>query len=336
MLQASIIIPVYNGEKYIANALASLVCQKDWLKEVIVVDNDSTDSTLKVAHRFDAMLPMRYTNVPENLDRGPGNARQAGVDIAQGEWIGFIDVDDFLPFYALRVVDTAINEINEKGISPDYLVGNFIEYDYTRDKFVSEHKRDNTWVHGKWYRKEFLEKASISFKENLYTHEDVYFNSCVLDELNGTKTEFFFIDTPIYYWNHRNSDSMTSQDRYVETNFADYACAVGEPHFHALEKFPERRDFFTTIIADHFLQIYFYYQAFLYTYKETANPNSINIVKDYYTKMCETTGLTKDALINYYNSNPAKFIAQKQATMNAFGPFVEVQSVETFINSIDF
>lgn len=334
MLQASVIIPVYNGEKYIAIALASLVAQKQWLKEVIVVDNDSTDQTLKVAHRFDAMLPMRYTNVPEHLDKGPGNARQAGIDIAQGEWIGFIDVDDFLPFNALRIIDTALNELKGKDITPDYLVGNFIEYDYETDKFIKEHKRDNTWVHGKWYRKEFLDKNQIGFKENLYTHEDVYFNSCVLDVLNGNEVEFFFIDSPVYYWNHRNSESMTSQDRYVETNFADYACAVGEPHFKAIKQFKNRRDFFATTIVDHFLQLYFYYQAFLYTYKDTANPNSIEIIKNYYTQMIDCTNLTKEEILDYYNKNANKYIAQKQATMNAFGSFVESQSIADFLDMI--
>lgn len=96
MATYSLIIPMYNGEKYIANALGSLLPSASLLTEVILVDDRSTDDGVKVAHTFDNLLPMRYFVTDESMDRGPGNARQLGLDNACGEWIGFMDADDLL------------------------------------------------------------------------------------------------------------------------------------------------------------------------------------------------------------------------------------------------
>ena len=96
MATYSLIIPMYNGEKYIANALGSLLPSASLLTEVILVDDRSTDDGVKVAHTFDNLLPMRYLVTDESMDRGPGNARQLGLDNACGEWIGFMDADDLL------------------------------------------------------------------------------------------------------------------------------------------------------------------------------------------------------------------------------------------------
>ena len=110
MATYSLIIPMYNGEKYIANALGSLLPSASLLTEVILVDDRSTDNGVKVAHTFDNLLPMRYFVTDESMDRGPGNARQLGLDNACGEWIGFMDADDLLAPDALRYVDKAVNQ----------------------------------------------------------------------------------------------------------------------------------------------------------------------------------------------------------------------------------
>lgn len=95
----SVIVPAYNVEGFIREALASVAAQSyaDW--ECIVIDDGSTDGTLAVAEEFAAADPRFRLISHEN--RGPG-ARNTGLDNARGEWICFLDADDMLLPHALR------------------------------------------------------------------------------------------------------------------------------------------------------------------------------------------------------------------------------------------
>ncbi|MBM3181566.1 MAG: glycosyltransferase family 2 protein [Chloroflexi bacterium] len=83
----SIIIPVYNGERYLAQAIESVLAQTYRPIEIIIVDDGSTDESARVAQQF----PMRYGFQPHS---GPGTARNRGVEQARGEFLAFLDADD--------------------------------------------------------------------------------------------------------------------------------------------------------------------------------------------------------------------------------------------------
>ena len=83
----SVIVPVFNGERYLRQALESALCQTHRPVEVIVADDGSTDGTATVA----ASLPVTYLR-QEN--RGPGAARNAAVSRASGDFLAFLDSDD--------------------------------------------------------------------------------------------------------------------------------------------------------------------------------------------------------------------------------------------------
>jgi glycosyltransferase involved in cell wall biosynthesis len=85
----SVIIPVYNGERYLAEAIGSVLAQTYRPVEIIVVDDGSTDGSADVAKRFDS--PVRYDFQPNS---GAGAARNRGVGLAQGSFLAFLDADD--------------------------------------------------------------------------------------------------------------------------------------------------------------------------------------------------------------------------------------------------
>jgi len=99
-MKLSIIIPVYNGEETIARCLSSIFNQKigQDMIEVIVVDDCSTDGTVKVVDSLQITPPqrnrLRLLKLHENSRQGA--ARNAGVNIAQGEYIQYLDADDYL------------------------------------------------------------------------------------------------------------------------------------------------------------------------------------------------------------------------------------------------
>jgi glycosyltransferase involved in cell wall biosynthesis len=87
----SVIIPVYNGEKYLAEAIESVLAQTYRPIEVIVVDDGSTDGSADVAKDFVPLV--QYCFQPNG---GTGAARNRGIDLARGSFFAFLDADDIL------------------------------------------------------------------------------------------------------------------------------------------------------------------------------------------------------------------------------------------------
>ena len=92
-MKFSIIIPVYNSVGFIKEAIASIESQtfKDY--EVICIDDHSTDESLELLQSYQSSL-FKVMSTPKNL-RGPGCTRNVGMDIARGEYLLFLDSDDF-------------------------------------------------------------------------------------------------------------------------------------------------------------------------------------------------------------------------------------------------
>lgn len=85
----SVIIPVFNGEKYLSDAIESVLSQGDYPLEVLVVDDGSTDGTAKIAKSFGSSIRYHY-----QMNGGVGAARNQGVFMAQGNFLAFLDADD--------------------------------------------------------------------------------------------------------------------------------------------------------------------------------------------------------------------------------------------------
>ncbi len=85
--QISVIVPVYNGEKYLAQTLESVLAQTEVSIELVVVDDGSSDQSLQIAKTYTRTL-LSQTN------QGPGAARNVGILHASTEYIAFLDQDD--------------------------------------------------------------------------------------------------------------------------------------------------------------------------------------------------------------------------------------------------
>jgi glycosyltransferase involved in cell wall biosynthesis len=102
----SVIIPVYNSEVYLAEALNSVLNQRRQPDEVIVVDDGSTDNSRNTAHQFGGSI--RYEYHPVN--HGAATARNRGVELAQGEFLAFLDADDLWVEEKLALQVQAFND----------------------------------------------------------------------------------------------------------------------------------------------------------------------------------------------------------------------------------
>lgn len=124
MIKVSIIMPAYNAERFIENALASIPKREDI--EVIVVNDGSTDKTAEIAKKFDVKLIDRKENL------GIGYSRREGLTYVKGEYIMFFDSDDSI-----------IKENFNKAL--DMLTGeDIIYYDLKQNDGVILHLTPNT------------------------------------------------------------------------------------------------------------------------------------------------------------------------------------------------
>lgn len=85
----SVVIPIYNGEKFINSVIASIKKQKYEPLEIIIIDDGSTDNTAKIIAQLDDDIKYIYQE-----NEGPASARNKGINIAKGDFITFLDVDD--------------------------------------------------------------------------------------------------------------------------------------------------------------------------------------------------------------------------------------------------
>ncbi len=89
MSEISIIIPAFNSEKYIEEALGTLLAQKCPLKEIIVIDDGSTDGTASLVKRYGERVSYHFQE-----NRGLSAARNAGIRLSTGSYLAFLDADD--------------------------------------------------------------------------------------------------------------------------------------------------------------------------------------------------------------------------------------------------
>lgn len=222
-----IIIPCYNSHNTLKNTLNSIINQsiKDKIK-VYLVDDCSDKNYNLFVEQYSKYIDIKEIRTKEN--GGAGLAREFGIQNSNSKYIMFVDSDDLL--FSYQAVESLYNEI-EKGF--DYV--NSIEYDEKRRKNLIL----NGNVHGKIFRREYLEKNDIHFNSTRY-HEDNYFTNFVV--LSGAKkslirecTYFYtfnkdsitneseeFDRLEIYFQNMRDLINIITQKEYSKVRFARY------------------------------------------------------------------------------------------------------------------
>ena len=95
-MKVSIIVPVYNSERYLSDCLNSLVNQTLSEIEIIAIDDASTDHSLEILIDYAAKYPRKVKVYKNDQNKGQGASRNIGLSIANGEYVGFLDSDDYV------------------------------------------------------------------------------------------------------------------------------------------------------------------------------------------------------------------------------------------------
>lgn len=230
MVKISVIIPVYNVENYISETLESLIQQTVFEDiEVLMIDDGSTDDSRYIIEKYANEYDNFHAFHKEN--EGPGPTRNYGLTLAQGEYINFLDADDYLPPNAY---ETLLNLASDN----DIISGNLLRY-----------KRYNTWnsflflnsyntftevipsttldetplmvwdtsTSNKLYRKDFIDENKLRFLDEKTFYEDLFFSfkSYILAKSIAITPEV------TYFWRVRGNRISATQQVYNIQNLMD-------------------------------------------------------------------------------------------------------------------
>ena len=215
MPKVSVIVPVYNVEKYIDKCLKSLVEQTLDDIEIIVVNDGSTDDSKKVIDNYIERYPGKIVYL-EKKNGGLSDARNYGIPYAKGKYIAFLDSDDYVEkdIYE-KMYEVAKNE-NSDMVECDF----YWEYPnktkkdigviYSGQNEMLENVRVVAW--NKLIKREILEISKIQFPKG-YRYEDVEFTYKLIPYLSKVS----FVKEPlIHYIQRQNSISNSQNERTKE------------------------------------------------------------------------------------------------------------------------
>lgn len=218
MVKVSIIVPFYNVEKYIEKCLTSLVNQTLEEIEIILVNDGSKDNSIKVAKDFEQKYPakIRYYEKPNG---GLGDARNFGIKFAKGEYIAFLDSDDYVePTMYEEMYEMAIKEKSDM-VECDF----WWEYpNKKKDDRGVEYKNQNDMLlkarvvaWNKLIKKDIYEKhPEARFAVGL-RYEDVEGFYKILPYINKVS----FIRKPFIHYVQRNNSISNTQNKKNEEMF---------------------------------------------------------------------------------------------------------------------
>jgi len=219
--KVSIIVPVFNMEKYLAKCLDSLISQTLTDIEIVVVDDESTDASPEIIRGYESRD--ERIRVVHRKNGGLSMARNSGLDVATGEYVGFVDADDWVEremferMYEAgngnsadmvicnynRIFENAV-ERSRLGIGTETVDVDALGIRRYFDKYQFTYKHgDEAW--NKIYRREFLERFSIRFERNSEIFsEDKLFNLYCLLHVKKIST----LDSSFYNYLQRQGSIM--------------------------------------------------------------------------------------------------------------------------------
>lgn len=220
-MKYSIIVPIFNtNEEYLSNCIESLIHQTYYEVEIILVNDGSTNKTPEICDAY--AEKDRRISVIHQSNRGVSAARNAGIISSSGEWIVFVDPDDWVENNLVQFIDENITDdldilmfTFDRGFANNIKVHNWYKEKY---EFVSQSDKDKLllgvmnatndfyplWVGTVWakaYKKEILIRNSIFFNERLPKAQDLIFN---LYAINST-SKILFVNKVLYHYRINNN-----------------------------------------------------------------------------------------------------------------------------------
>lgn len=282
----SIIVPSYNSEKYISKCVESLVNQTYSHKEIIVVNDGSTDKTLQILRK----LKEKYSEIIiiDKKNGGVSSARNIGIENASGKYIMFVDSDDWCEPQMCEEMIKLANKNNYDMVCCGYYMdsdnGNnllevvskdVIEGDDVNNIGIILNKCNISYCVTKLYNKEIINNNNIRFNEELSMGEDAVFTCDYILQIN----RIALINKAYYHYVRANNESLST-------------------------KYINDIDIFIKMVWDRLELLYDKYPKFRELEHKDGSSRAINSSKMYiynnYRKGCKLSSIERQKYIKYF------------------------------------
>lgn len=221
--KVSVIVPVYNSEKFLWRCLNSILTQSYNNIEVIIIDDGSVDGSFKIANEI-AKTDKRV-KIFKQVNRGPGAARNRGLDVASGDLVLFVDSDDFIRHDMILTMVTLLKKYNADMVQCDYLEGRLSEFNsYSEDKaklriynnrniLYSKDQKVVLWA--KLYKRELwknirMPAGNLNYEDDATTWK-LYFSA----------KKIVYSTEKLYYYYNNDRGIMSTQRKKSSLKFID-------------------------------------------------------------------------------------------------------------------
>ena len=227
----SIIVPIFNAEKYIGRCIESILSQTYNNIELILVNDGSLDDSDSICLKYSKKdKRIKYFRIPNG---GASNARNYGIDKSIGEYIMFVDADDSIENKMVETLVAKLKKYNVEFVVSGVKViktidGSVLEYGLTEKKIVNFKENIDKIIHlftseringpvAKLYLSNTIKKNNLRMPLNIHLNEDLNFNTDYLKVINS-----MYIDNHVLYnYYYNNVVSVTSRyyiNRYEMLN----------------------------------------------------------------------------------------------------------------------
>lgn len=226
--KVSVIVTIYNAEKTLSRCLDSLVAQTLQDLEFILIDDGSADSSLSICERYRSRDSRFKVFHQEN--KGVSQARQHGLEVARGEYIIYIDSDDYAFLDAYESFYLRARETDADIVYSDFIkirgdglfrINSFIQ-NCTVKKMLDDTIYNNRgYVCNHLFRKEVIDKFGVVFPPKMQFGEDQYFVVSLLSKCIQANYPLIiaYLDKATFFYDiTANPDSLTSLKAYEKTN----------------------------------------------------------------------------------------------------------------------
>ena len=227
MTKISVIVPVYNTEKYLKKCIDSILSQQLEDIELILVDDNSSDNSLEIMKNYEKN-DNRVKTIHLEEHKGIGHARNIGIDNANGRYIGFVDSDDYINpkmyrelFFGAERNDVEIARCDKTNIrlGIDYKKI-YRKKNPKKSEIIKPERtpyyliRESCDCYNKIYKHDFIK--DFRFIEDI-KYEDYPFSI----EAVGVAKRIFSLNRPLYYYRIRNDSKSGEESKIIDINTLD-------------------------------------------------------------------------------------------------------------------
>ena len=291
-MKLSIIVPVYNmaSEHKLEYCMNSLVNQTVEDYEIIAVDDCSTDNSFEILQDYERRFPDKVHAIHSEVNRHQGGAKNIGMKMAQGDWIGFIDSDDWITPDMYRKLIERAEATGADVAGCDYCLTN--EHSMKVGQIVPNNKKDQSGVLDvhkrrslildggslvvKIYRRSMIIENELWFPEDIFYEDNALGNSYLV-----LAKHFEYIEEPMYYYYQHNASTVhTISQRRCEDRMEAGRIMLAEAHrHHYYDDFVPELEYKFTLL---------FYVNTLFTYMVGADRTKISFVKALGKEMKQT------------------------------------------------